>query len=176
VRLDPCALPLRFQDADQAADQRMRVVELHCERVVLRRAVAGIKMAVSLPVKAYRGVCMRVEPPSQDERAAVAIVLEHADPALSLTLYRAEDASDIVAEWQCWARMLGMPLLTEGAGECAAPFPGGACIRMELPQPRRRGNAALKARRPAMLLRRRRKAVALAPVSHRGEREIIAPE
>ncbi len=173
-RLDPCALPLRFHDADQAADTRMRIVELHRERVVLRRAVAGIKMAVSLPVKAYLGVSIRVAPSSQAERATVAIVLEHADPALSLTLYRAEDASDFVAEWQCWGRMLGMPLLIESGGQFCEPFERDSRVRIHAAQPRRRGTAALKARRPAMLMRRRANAIALPPVLHRGEREIIA--
>jgi Family of unknown function (DUF6101) len=172
-RLDPCALPLRFRDADQFADERTRMVELHRERVVLRRAVAGIKMAVSLPVKAYLGVSMRVEPPSGMEGGAVVILLEHADPALSLTLHRIHDASDIVAEWQCWGRMLGMPLLMKTAGQLCEPFARGG-VRIDLPQPRRRGTAALKARRPATLLRRRSSSIALLPVLHRGEREIIA--
>jgi Family of unknown function (DUF6101) len=173
-RLDPCALPVRFHDTDQSADERMRVVELHRERVVLRRAVAGIKMAVSLPVKAYLGVSIRIEPPSQTERGAVAIVLEHGDPALSLTLHRAHDPSDIVAGWHCWGRVLGLPLLLESAGELCDPFERGSCVRIDAPQARRRGAAALKARRPATPLRRRSNAVALSPVLHRGEREIIA--
>ena len=62
-RLDPFALPLRFEAADHAADERVRLVELHRERVVLRRALHGIKMAVNLPVAAYLGVAIRIEPP-----------------------------------------------------------------------------------------------------------------
>jgi hypothetical protein len=50
-RLDPFALPLRFKDPDHAADERVRVVELHRERVVLRRTLCGIKM----PVDTHRG-------------------------------------------------------------------------------------------------------------------------
>jgi hypothetical protein len=55
-RLDPFALPLRFVDADFAADGQVRHVELHRAHVVLRRALSGIKMAVNLPVAAeWRG-------------------------------------------------------------------------------------------------------------------------
>ena len=42
-RLDPFALPLRFHDVDETADQRVRLVELHRERVVLRRTLRGIE-------------------------------------------------------------------------------------------------------------------------------------
>jgi hypothetical protein len=80
-RLDPFALPLRFEATDLTADERVRVVELHRERVVLRRALRGIKMALNLPVRAYRGVAIRMEPPAGETAGAVAVVLEHSDPA-----------------------------------------------------------------------------------------------
>ena len=67
ARLDPFALPVRFSTADAAADGRSREVELTRERVVVRRAVAGIRMAVNLPISAYRGVAIRVS----EEGAAV---------------------------------------------------------------------------------------------------------
>ena len=94
-RLDPFALPLRFEAADHAADERVRLVELHRERVVLRRALHGIKMAVHLPLTVYLGVAIRIEPPTQATAGAVAIVLEHPDPDLSLTLYRADDGKGL---------------------------------------------------------------------------------
>ncbi len=50
VRLDPLALPVRFAAIDAAADERMRWIELDRERVVLRRAVRGIPMAIKVPV------------------------------------------------------------------------------------------------------------------------------
>ena len=52
-RLDPFALPVQFVVSDKAADERVRNVELTRERVVVRRAVNGIKMAVNLPIAAY---------------------------------------------------------------------------------------------------------------------------
>src|SRR6516164_11222950 len=110
-QLNPFTLPLLFEQPDHAADERVRVVELHRERVILRRAVSGIKMAINLPLAAYRGIAIRIEKPTLDCPAGFAVVLEHVDPALSLMLYRAGHGNEIVAEWRSWARALAMPLL-----------------------------------------------------------------
>ena len=174
-RLDPFALPLRFEATDHTADERVRVVELHRERVVLRRALHGIKMAVNLPVAAYLGVAIRIEPPADETAGAVAVVLEHTDPALSLTLYRAADGSDIVAEWQSWGRALSLPLLVaEADGRLREPFERIGGVRIGTPISRRRRRSILKARRPTMPLRRRISRLPATPAVHRGEREIIA--
>jgi hypothetical protein len=174
-RLDPFALPLRFEDADHAADERVRVVELHRERVVLRRALSGIKMAVNLPVAAYLGVVIRMEPTTANSPNAIAVVLAHPDPALSLTLCRAADGSDMVAEWQCWGRALGIPLLVEDCdGRLREPFERIGGVRIGAPVSRRRRRSSLDARRPTMPLRRGRGSLLRSPTVHRGEREIIA--
>jgi Family of unknown function (DUF6101) len=174
-RLDPFALPVRFEDIDHTADQQARVVEIHREGVVLRRALCGIKMAVSLPLSAYRGVAVRIEPPTAETPAAVALVLEHFDPALSLTLYRAADGSDIVAEWQSWGHALGMPLLiAEPGGELREPFDRIGSVRIANPVSRRRRRSAIAVRRPSMPLRRQMRSLPIAAVVHQGEREIIA--
>jgi len=167
---------LRFEAADQAADGHVRVVDLHRERVVLRRAVRGIKMALNLPVAAYRGIAIRIEPPTDRTAGAVTIVLAHADPQLSLTLYRAADCSDVVAEWRAWGRTLGLPLLiVEADGRVREPFARLGGVRVGATVARRRRRSALRARRPSILLRRKvgRPLETAAPV-HRGEREIIA--
>ena len=54
-------------------------LELTRERVVVRRAVRGMKMAINLPVAAYLGVALKMEPPQGDTPGAVSIVLEHRD-------------------------------------------------------------------------------------------------
>jgi hypothetical protein len=174
-RLDPFSLPLRFAVSDKAADERMRVVELSRERVVVRRAVSGIKMAVNLPVTAYLGIALRLEPPQGEDRGAIAVVLEHRDPALSLPLYRAADGTDIVAEWQSWARVLGLPLLVADAdGRLREPFGRLGAVHLAAPIARRRRRTALRRRRPSILMRRKAgHSIANAAV-HRGEREIIA--
>jgi uncharacterized protein DUF6101 len=174
-RLDPFALPLRFEDADHAADERVRVVELHREHVVLRRALCGIKMAVNLPVAAYLGVAIRMEPTTAHSPGAIAVVLEHPDPALSLTLCRAADGSDIVAEWQSWGRALGMPLLVEESdGRLREPFERIGGVRVGIPVSRRRRRSSLHARRASMPLRRGHGSLPRSPNVHCGEREIIA--
>jgi uncharacterized protein DUF6101 len=174
-RLDPFALPLQFAAADQTADERVRFVELHRERVVLRRALGGIKMALNLPIAAYLGVAIRIEPPTDETPGAVAVVLEHRDPALSLTLCRDADGSDIVAEWQAWGRALARPLLVAGAdGHLREPFAQVGAVRVDTPVARRRRRSALKRRRPTLPLRRRTGELPAMPVVHRGEREIIA--
>jgi hypothetical protein len=53
-RLDPFALPLRFEAADHTADGHLRLVELYRERVVLRRDVRGIPPARSPSLGAHR--------------------------------------------------------------------------------------------------------------------------
>src|SRR5579862_7708787 len=83
-RLDPFSLPVRFETADAAADERLRVVDLHRERVVLRRSVRGMRMALNLPVAAFRGVAIRLFCCPDKIPTAIAVVLEHGDPALSL--------------------------------------------------------------------------------------------
>jgi len=45
----------------RTADGRVRVVELSRKRVILFRAVRGMKMAVRVPVAAYLGVAIRME-------------------------------------------------------------------------------------------------------------------
>jgi hypothetical protein len=174
-RLDPFSLPLRFEVSDKAADERKRSVELTRERVVVHRAVRGIKMAVELPMSAYLGVAVRMEQPAGDRPGAITIVLEHRDPSLSLELYRADDGSDIVAEWQSWGRVLGMPLLVaEADGRLREPFERVGALNTASPCPRRRRRTALSQRRPSILLRRRPGVMPASPVVYQGEREIIA--
>jgi len=174
-RLDPFSLPLRFWVGDPTADERIRTVELTRERVVVRRSVAGMLMALNLPVKSYLGVALRIEPPSRESEGAVALVLEHHDRALSLPLYRAADSTDVIAEWQSWARVLQLPLLIAGAdGGLREPFARIGALKIGAAAPRRRARATVKRRRPSIFLRRKAGRSLRGALVHRGEREIIA--
>ena len=176
-RLDPFSLPVRFEAADEAADGRRRVVDLHRERVVLRRSVRGMRMALNMPVAAFRGVAIRLSGVSAENSTptSIAVVLEHQDPALSLALFSSPEADDIVAEWQSWGRVLGLPLLVaESDGNLREPFARLGALRIEAPSFRRRRRTAIARRRPSRLLRRRPGKLPETPVVHRGEREIIA--
>ena len=178
-RLDPFALPVRFEAADAAADGRRRIVDLHRERVVLRRTLNGMRMALNLPIAAFRGVAIRLErdagAAADAAPASIAVVLEHKDPALSLPLFASPESDDIVAEWQAWGRVLGLPLLVaESDGSLREPFARLGALRIEAPSLRRRRRSAIAKRHSARLLRRRVVPRPQTPVVHRGEREIIA--
>jgi len=145
--------------------------------VVLRRSVRGVRMALNLPVTAFRGVAIRIAfAGAGNAPSSIAVVLEHGDPALSLPLFSATECDDIVAEWQSWGRVLGLPLLVgETDGSLREPFARvGAHLRVQAPTWRRRRRGAIARRRPSRLLRRRPGVIAQAPVVHRDEREIIA--
>ena len=173
-RLDPRALPVSFTASDPGADERVRLVELHRERVVLRRAVRGIRMAVNMPVRAFLGVSVRVLI-AESAGEAVSVVLEHRDPALSVPLFSAPDSADVIAEWQLWANVFGLPLLVVyQSGDLREPFLRLGAVRVATICPRRRRHNAVKTRRPTILLRRRPGLMPEVPLVHHGEREIIA--
>jgi len=139
---------------------------------VLRRCVAGMHMALNMPVSAYRGVAIRMVGEANAPPSEIAVVLEHADPALSLPLYASPERDDIVAEWQTWGRVLGLPLLVaESDGQLREPFARLGQLRIEAPAFRRRRRTAIARRRPSRLLRRRAGKLAETPTVHRGERE-----
>ena len=174
-RLDPFSLPVRFTAADEAADERLRVVDLHRERVVLRRSVRGMRMALNLPVASFRGIAIRLIGQAGQTPSAIAVVLEHVDPALSLPLFSAEQSDDVVAEWQSWGRALGLPLLVaEGDGSLREPFARLGAVRIAAPVARRRRRGTIARRRPSRLMRRKAARLPQTPAVHRDEREIIA--
>lgn len=167
-RLDPHALPVRFATIDAAADGATREVELTRERVVLRRSLAGMHMALNMPLSAFSGVALRL---TADDAS---IVLAHRDPGLVLPLSLTQDADQAYDDWRDWARLLGLPLLIEDEAGFRDAFPRLGELLIGRVRPRRRRRSALKKRRPAILLRRfPGPALATMPV-HRGEREIIA--
>ncbi len=172
-RLDPFSLPVRFSASDVAADERVRDVELHRERVVVRRSVAGMRMALNLPLSAFSGVGLQVR--THATGAHCAVVLAHKDPGLVLPLFLSHEADDAMAEWRSWASALGLPLLLhdDEAGWRDA-FARMGALRVGNPRPRRRRRSALRKRRPAMLMHRQAGKVDASTPVCRGEHEIIA--
>ena len=139
-------------------------------------AVSHSAKAVGAKVKEEAGKAKHSMSGKPDESPrAIAIVLEHGDPALSLPLFSSPETDDIVAEWQSWGRALGLPLLVaDRDGSLREPFARLGAVRIEAPTWRRRRRSAMARRRPQRLLRRRPGATAATPFVHRGEREIIA--
>ncbi|WP_035716430.1 DUF6101 family protein, partial [Bradyrhizobium genomosp. I (2014)] len=146
------SLPVRFDAHDPRADGHVRQIELHRERVVLRRAVRGMQMAINVRVSDFTGVALR----GNDE--AQTLVLVHRDPSLSIPLLVGAGADEIAQAWAIWSELFALPQLDEAARK---------------PAPRRRRANAIRARRPKFLMRRRAGFARELPV-HRGEREIIA--
>jgi len=154
LRLDPLSLPVSFDAHDVRADGGMRRVELHRERVVLRRAVRGMRMAINVRVSDFRGVALRGIDNTQ------MLVLVHRDPSLTIPLCVSSDRDEIAAAWQGWSDIFALPQLPEEK----------ACE----PAPRRRRRNAIRARRPKFLVRRRGGGPLDPANVHRGEHEIIA--
>jgi hypothetical protein len=154
LRLDPFSLPVSFEAHDIRADGGVRRVELHRERVVLRRAVLGMRMAINVRVSDFRGLAVR------GIDAAQMLVLVHRDPSLNIPLCVSSDRDEIAVAWQTWSDIFALPQLLEDAAR--------------EPAARRRRRNAIWARRPKFMLRRRGGGPLDSGKVHRGEREIIA--
>jgi hypothetical protein len=166
---------LAFAVSDAAADGRVRQIELFRERLVIRRSVAGMHMALNMPVSAYAGVAIRLNAGEGGEPPTVSVVLEHKDPGLALTLFVSTEADDAFAEWQSWSRVLGVPqLVADDDGRWREPFARLGAVRIARPRPRRRRHSSLRRRRPSMALRRKGGKLTTNTAVYRGEREIIA--
>ena len=154
LRLDPLSLPVSFDAHDVRADGGIRNVELHRERVVLRRAVQGMRMAIQVRVSDFRGIALR----GIDDGQMLALV--HRDPSLTVPLCVSSDRDEIAAAWQVWSDIFALPQLPEDK-PCE-------------PAARRRRRNAICSRRPKFLMRRRGGGPLDASDVHRGEREISA--
>ena len=174
LRLDPFGLPVRFSATDAVADGRLRDVELHSERVVLRRSLGGMRMAFNMPVAAFDGVSLLLMPGERGAADTLAVTLKHSDPALTLPLFVTSQLHEALAEWRAWSDVLGMPRLLAGQGPPSVSIAHPGQLHTGRPRPRRRRRSALKARRPSILLRRGFDKITRATPVHRGEREIIA--
>jgi hypothetical protein len=154
LRLDPLSLPVRFEAHDIRADGGIRHIELHRERVVLRRALHGMQMAIKIRVSDFLGVALR----GIDDGKM--LVLAHRDPSLSVPLGVSSDAEEIASAWQTWSEIFSLPQLPEDAAR--------------EPAARRRRHNAIRARRPKFLVRRRGGDLLNPANLHQGEYEIIA--
>src|SRR5262245_61422598 len=173
LRLDPFGLPVRFSATDTTADGRLRDVELHRERVVLRRSVRGMRMALNMPIAAFDGISLSLLPREGGAADILAVMLKHSDPALTLPLSLTSQPHEALAEWRAWSEMLGMPRVV-AEKRSSVPIVHLGQMHIERPRPRRRRRSALKARRPSILLRRGFGKITEATPVHRDEREIIA--
>lgn len=154
LRLDPLSLPIRFDAHDVRADGGIRQIELHRERVILHRAVAGMRMAIKVRVSDFRGIACRG---LDDGRM---LMLVHRDPSLSVPLCISDDNDEIERARALWSEIFALPQLPDDTPRD--------------PAQRRRRHSVISRRRPRFLMRRRTGALLDAPRNYAGEREIIA--
>ena len=174
--VDDSEWPIVFQSIDPAADGGARLIELHQDHLVLRRRMSGIPMKLRLVLNSYQGIAVALLDPEGDDDG-VAIVLIHADPALSITLYSAPHIDDVVAEWRRWSSDLGLPMLvTEAEGTLRAAYPMIGRLVVGASHKRRNRRGALKHRRPAVFRRRGAGRPVTNAAVHRGEREMFGRE
>ena len=122
LRLDPLSLPVSFDAHDSRADGGVRQIELHRERVVLRRALHGMQMAVNIRVCDFLGVGLRGIDDAQ------MLVLAHRDPSLTIPLCVSSDRDEIAHAWQMWSDIFALPQLPEDKA-ASQPRGGDATMR-----------------------------------------------
>ena len=155
LRLDPTSLPVSYEAIDHRADGSIRHIELHRERVILRRELHGMRMAIKIRVSDFLGLAVRGTDDSK------MLVLVHRDPALSIPLCVTSDDDAIQSAWEMWSATFALPQIADTP------------VANEPAQRRRRRNA-IRERRPKFLVRRRVGALLNAPANYAGSREIIA--
>lgn len=175
---DPSQLPSIFQsrmpDAFSGAFTG-ESIEVHLDRshVTLRRAASDDAATVILPVQAFSGVMVQVEPGIMPGAIKARLILKHTDPQLSVLLAETERAEQLAAAWPAWASALELPMLVCDLGGRVKPIEAYSACPSGQPAPRRK-LALLTGRRPRFLVRRQRGSAGSALPVHRNEREIIA--
>jgi hypothetical protein len=147
---------VRFDTRDARADGGLRHVEISRDRVVLRRAVRGMRMAINVRVDDFLGIAVRA---ADDGHL---LVLVHRDPSLSIPLLASDDRAEIDQAAQHWGASLALALIDEDA------------ISDAQPAQRRRRHHVIRSRRPKILMRRRNGAAIDTMPVYRDEHEIIA--
>ncbi len=139
-----------LQACDSRADNRRRSVLLARDRITIDRKYRGIAMRLSVPVSAYRGVCVGVRA-GENGGFVYELRLTHRDPDLSVLLAEAQDESEIWAEWRASARFFDLPALIErndGPEVWGASLTAGDSHDRRVKHRRRPGIVARRAARP----------------------------
>jgi Family of unknown function (DUF6101) len=144
---------IRIEACDPRSDNRRRIVDVSREAIIIRRAVAGVSMAIRVGSHAYRGVALWLTG-LEDGRFHYEVRLAHRDPDLSVPLGEGDDLAEMEARWREWVAFLRLPALAGRAGSADTPV-NVRCddLARATPCPRWRGSA-LRRRRPRFHKRR----------------------
>jgi hypothetical protein len=158
--------------SDPRADGERREILFESRRVIIKRALRGMPMAVCIPFAAFRGLglCLADSP----NGIVYELRLVHVDADLSVVLSHCRDEEDAVGHWLQLAGELGVPRLVERRIGDFEPI-GSSCACVSRPAPRRRC-ATLRARHGRFALRRKQGLPARLATCFAGEREIISYE
>lgn len=178
---------------DSRADNNSRTVHFEKDRIVIMRRVSGVSMRVTMPVSKYAGIGV-VLPNARETNPAFQVNLVHADPDLSVTLYKSDNPLMVDAAVSEWSRFFELPVFdcavhTEASGSAdalagsvhgdiiertdAASESMGALAIGNARKVRRRG-AVLSKRRPRLYSRRKSGDGQRMEAVYASEREIIA--
>jgi hypothetical protein len=159
---------------DARADGGQRQISIAADGIAIDRRVAGVRMRLALPIRAFRGVSLALVENARGSFYRVA--LDHRDPDLAVTLAEAKSEREIAAEWKAWAQFFNLPRLTLGPDRKLVVLDsslGGVVLGAV--QPRKRG-WPLKPRRSKISGLRKQAPGGRVMSVFRGEREIICYE
>ena len=162
-----------YVQKDRRADGGARRVRMTRNDVLIARRLSGVAMVISVPVSAYCGVALDVQP-ADDGSPLYVLSLAHSDPDLDILLGETEDCGAVAADWRHWAAWLGLPRVTEEEGELRA-LDGGA-EEVVSASARRRCEINVRKRRPRFLIRRKAGDSRRVKIVYAKEREIISYE
>lgn len=164
-----------FHAADARADRGERRVVVEHDRICIARRYQGMQMRIAVPVQAFRGVALSLQPRT-DGGAFYQVTLVHDDADLSVVLEQALDDRNIFADWTRWSQYFEQARLVERA-------PGqfeemdhrvGAVAQGEAQAVRR--TSVTRQRRGRFLARRKTGDAGRSAVQFGGEREIVCYE
>jgi len=153
-RLDPYSLPVR--GSAETGGTAVTAFVLDRERAIVRRQChAAPPLTLTVPLKSYRGVAVRIEATSVPGQVRVFVELLHDDPALTLPLIAGDEPEDVAADWQAWGRALNLPLLVIGQDGSVSAALGDLGGVIAGPSKPRRRHSFFAGRRPRFLTRRK---------------------
>jgi hypothetical protein len=97
---------------DPRADGGQRDVTLTTQQVTIGRRLRGMRMKIRVPVNAYAGVTLSLEPTASG-RLCYKVALRHSDHELNVLLTETFDEQEGMQMWREWAAHLSLAMIIE---------------------------------------------------------------